>query len=469
MAMKIRLPFRKHKEGEEKKYSEKKQIKLQKPHINLSESIYIINPYGDREKEEGEIEKDIDEETKELFDYLYKSYGSVIIFDGEIFSFAAPFKCVVPKDNRPGYRVGVFVKHLNDEDEFVGLLEEIKNKIREEAEKVGISFGEFYDSANRIFNLQEYRKREIGHIITNSVFKRKRIRAKLGGLYASDILIREKYPFSFYICAEDEEVQKWDFDIIVTTKAKESEEEYSEVYDEIDRSVQRHKYKQKPDALESIVESALKKVDFYPPEYIEFLWNKGEIEKVGGLLSKGKISKKELGQFSTEGKFELMEQGIEFPLEVENIRDIILRKKLPSISRSAMESPSIRDIVLEKEGRMLEKIPPSKISLTLRDYGYEIKNSKEARVLLNDYFGRKLHNKSLEELDEEGGVELLAKLLKGGFLDEKICGSVINKIVCKNDLRILCKKEVIWNKWEGKIRKRWKEIPQEVEEEIYEL
>lgn len=459
--IKIKSIFKKdQKEKVVKKYN---NLELKNPYIDLPEGVHIIDEEGYIEREK----KRLDESTKDFLNFLFVTYGSALIINGGLIYIAVPLKCSERTSGRPSYRVGVFVSYLTGRGRLAEWLKKAEIKIKEEVNETTNGFIEFSGSAMHVFNFPNItaNKSDAGYTLMNVVFGNKGIETGIGGLLATDILMREKYSFAFYICDKDEKIEKWNFDAIILKEAKEKEEKYSKIYDWMIKNLRFYAQ----GYLESVIGIALKKMDFYPPEYIEFLWNKGEVEVVGELLSKEKISKKELGHLGTEQKFELMEQGIEFPLEVESIRDIILRKGGPSIPPSAMREPSIRDIVLEEEIRMLEKIPPSKISLTLRDYGYEIKNSKEARVLLNDYLGRKLYNKSIEELDEEGGVELLAKLLKGGLLDEKICGSVVNKIGSKNDLKILCKKEVIWNKWEGKIRKRWKEIPQEVEEEIYKL
>ncbi|MBN1762941.1 MAG: hypothetical protein JW878_07710 [Methanomicrobia archaeon] len=440
--------------------------KVKKLQIVLSEGAHVLNPEGYIERGRRGIEPN----TKELLSSLFDTYGCFLIFDGKQILFATPLKCSERTGGggvRPSYRVGVFKGLFGGNEKIENWLTKAESKIREEINDTTNGFIEFFESANLVFNLPNISKSDsdIGYTLMNVVFKNKNIKTRISGLLAANILMLEKHPFSFYISNSDENVEKWNFDVIISKNCVKKEDKYSNIYDFIIKNFRFYTQGH----LEEIIEIALERVDFYPPEYISFLWKIERMDIIKELISQKKVSKNQLNQFNIEQKLELIEEHFEPFIAVENIKTMLLRNGRPSISPPALKEPIIRDIVLEKDRIMLQKIPPSKISETLRKYGYEIKKSKEAAVLLRGYLERRVESESLKDFDEEGGVDLLSKLLKLDLLNENTREKIINKIDSKNDLKILCKKEAIWNKWEGKIKKRWKEIPEEVEEEVYEL
>lgn len=412
-----------------------------KLYIELPEGAHVINPYGYIERGKKGIEKN----TKEFLSSLFVSYGSVLMHDRKKILFAVPLRCSEETGGggvRPSYRVGVFVSYLTDWGRLADWLKRAEFEIKKEVNETTDGFIEFYESAKYAFDFPNSTasKSDVGYTLLNVVFGNKGIKTGIGGLLAANILMRKKYSLAFYICDKDEKVEKWNFDVVISREAEEKEE-YSRVYDAIIRNLGWYPR----DSLESVIEITLQRMDFYPQEYVSFLVNKGEVEEIEELYRQGKISKTDLEQLGIEQKIALMEKGIVFSRE-----DIL---------------EDIRDIILQKEYKMLEKILSFKISETLNKYGDEIKSSIEAKEFFSDYSRRIVNNKRLKELDEEGVIELLAELSKHNLLDEKMCEGVINKIESKDDLKILCKKEEIWNKREGKIRKRWNKIVDEVKEE----
>lgn len=412
--------------------------KPKKPCINLPKGVYVIDEEGYIEGEKTKLE----ENTKDFLNTLFVTYGSALVTNGKLIHIAVPLKCSERTTGRPSYRVGVFGSHLAgwSSGSLADWLKKAESKIKKEVNETTNGFIEFYDSAKHVFGFPNIYASEsgTGYTLMNVVFENKGIETGISGLLATDILIRKEYPVAFYICNEDEEVQKWDFNIIVSKGRKKNREEYLKVYNKIEGYLQSYAHRWKP--LEHLVESALKGVDFYPIEYAKFLLSKGNVDELKKLYEQGKVSKEQLEQVSIDQKLTLIEKGV---LE--------------------FSSENIEYAILEKDRLMLKKIPPSKILLTL-DYSNKIKSSEGVGELLGNYLIEGIKNKSIKEIDDE--IKLVDKLLKDGLFDDKvhkeIFEMIINKIESKNDLRILLHKVYIKKAWRGKIKKRWEKLFQEV-------
>ena len=205
-----------------------------KPCIELPVGVYIID-------EQGYIEgggNKVKENTKNFLNILFTTYGSVIIISNRLIYIAIPLKCLEQRTNRSSDRVGIYVANLNNKYKFKNWINEARHQIKQEVDNTTNGLKKFYESAevindfsNGVVNNTANISNDIGYTLINVIFKNIGIKTGINGFFVVDMLMRKKSPLTFYVCNENENIEKWNFDVIISKNAEKKEiKEYSNVY-----------------------------------------------------------------------------------------------------------------------------------------------------------------------------------------------------------------------------------------------